>query len=156
MSTPPRLSTDTVPPFRTPGVRWQTSSFSNEFVKKIQDELSINSTIAHLVAKLGFNRIEEVQKFLFPKLSDLAAPEEVTNIPQAVERLTESLYRKEKIVISPEDITTVTQQIKTVWQKIQDRAFYTGCGKPECRWCNFVKTNEMAIALHDLSDEEPE
>lgn len=99
MSTPPRLSTDTVPPFRTPGVRWQTSSFSNEFVKKIQDELSINSTIAHLVAKLGFNRIEEVQKFLFPKLSDLAAPEEVTNIPQAVERLTESLYRKEKIVI---------------------------------------------------------
>lgn len=65
-------------------------------------------------------------------------------------------YRKEKIVISPEDITTVTQQIKTVWQKIQDRAFYTGCGKPECHWCNFVKTNEMAIALHDLSDEEPE
>lgn len=65
-------------------------------------------------------------------------------------------YRKEKIVISPEDITTVTQQIKTVWQKIQDRAFYTGCGKPECHWCNFVKTNEMAIALHDLSEEEPE
>lgn len=63
-------------------------------------------------------------------------------------------YRKEKIVISPQDITTVTEQIQTVWQKIQDRDFYTGCGKPDCHWCNFVKTNEMTIALHDLSEEE--
>lgn len=61
-------------------------------------------------------------------------------------------YRKEKIVISPQDITTVTQQIQTVWQKIQDRDFYTGCGKPECHWCNFVKTNEMTVALHDFSE----
>lgn len=63
------------------------------------------------------------------------------------------VYRKEKIVISPEDITTVTQQIKTVWQKIQDRDFYTGCGKPDCHWCNFVKNNEMAVALHELEEE---
>jgi DNA helicase-2/ATP-dependent DNA helicase PcrA len=64
------------------------------------------------------------------------------------------IYRKEKIVISPEDITTVTQQIKTVWQKIQERDFYTGCGKPDCHWCNFVKDNRMAIALHDLDEGE--
>ena len=63
-------------------------------------------------------------------------------------------YRKEKLTITPEDITTVTQQIKTVWQKIQNREFYTGCGKPDCHWCNFVKTNQMAIALHDLSEDE--
>lgn len=63
-------------------------------------------------------------------------------------------YRREKIVITPEDITTVTQQIKTVWQKIQDRDFYTGCGKPGCHWCNFVKTNHLAVALHDLTNEE--
>jgi DNA helicase-2/ATP-dependent DNA helicase PcrA len=62
-------------------------------------------------------------------------------------------YRKEKILIKTEDITTVTQQIKTVWQKIQDRDFYQGCGKPDCHWCNFVKTNQMAVALHELSDE---
>jgi DNA helicase-2/ATP-dependent DNA helicase PcrA len=63
-------------------------------------------------------------------------------------------YRKEKIVITPGDITTVTEQIKTVWQKIQDRDFYQGCGKPDCHWCNFVKTNHMAVALHDLTEEE--
>ena len=63
-------------------------------------------------------------------------------------------YRREKIEIGPSDITTVTQQIKSTWQKIQDRDFYTGCGKEDCHWCNFVKTNNMAIALHDLETED--
>lgn len=62
-------------------------------------------------------------------------------------------YRKEKIVITEQDMTTVTQQIKTVWQKIQDRDFYQGCGKEDCHWCNFVKTNHMAVALHDIEEE---
>ena len=64
-------------------------------------------------------------------------------------------FRKEKVIITPPDITTVTQQIVTVWQKIQNREFYIGCGKEDCHWCNFVKTNKMAIALHELT-EEPE
>jgi DNA helicase II / ATP-dependent DNA helicase PcrA len=59
-------------------------------------------------------------------------------------------YRKEKIVITPGDITTVTQQMTTVWEKIQNREFYTGCGKEDCHWCNFVKTNDLAVVLHDL------
>jgi DNA helicase II / ATP-dependent DNA helicase PcrA len=63
-------------------------------------------------------------------------------------------YRKEKIVISPADITTVTQQISSTWQKIQDRDFYTGCGKDDCHWCNFVKTNQLAVALHETGDME--
>ncbi len=63
-------------------------------------------------------------------------------------------YRKEKIVISPSDIATVTEQIKQTWEKIQQREFYTGCGKPDCHWCEFVKTNNMAVALHTLEEEE--
>ncbi|HXB09141.1 MAG TPA: ATP-dependent DNA helicase [Puia sp.] len=65
-------------------------------------------------------------------------------------------YRKVKIVITPEDITTVTQQVLQTWQKIQNREFYTGCGKPDCHWCNFVKTNNLAIALHGVGEEEEE
>ena len=65
-------------------------------------------------------------------------------------------FRKEKIVISPADITTVTQQLSDVWEKIQRRDFYTGCGKADCHWCNFVKDNHMAIAMHDLKTEETE
>ncbi len=63
-------------------------------------------------------------------------------------------YRREKVMISPADITTVTQQIATTWQKIQNREFYIGCGKEDCHWCNFVKTNNMAVALHELNEEE--
>ncbi|MCZ2223492.1 MAG: ATP-dependent helicase [Chitinophagales bacterium] len=63
-------------------------------------------------------------------------------------------YKTEKLTIKPEDITTVTQQIKDTWQKIQAKEFHTGCGKPECEWCNFVKTNKLAIALHQLEEEE--
>lgn len=63
-------------------------------------------------------------------------------------------YHKEKIVITPADIETVTQQITTTWEKIQNKEFYTGCGKEDCHWCNFVKTNNLAVALHELNDEE--
>jgi DNA helicase-2/ATP-dependent DNA helicase PcrA len=65
-------------------------------------------------------------------------------------------YRKIKVVITPEDITTVTQQIVAAWQKIQDREFYTGCGKADCHWCNFVKTNNLAISLHEINEEAEE
>ena len=62
-------------------------------------------------------------------------------------------YRKEKVVITPADITTVTQQITSTWEKIQNREFYIGCGKEDCHWCNFVKTNKLAIALHETEEE---
>jgi DNA helicase II / ATP-dependent DNA helicase PcrA len=63
-------------------------------------------------------------------------------------------YRKEKIVITPADTETVKQQIVQVWEKVQNRDFYTGCGKEDCHWCNFVKDNQLAVALHDLEEEE--
>ncbi len=62
-------------------------------------------------------------------------------------------YFKEKIIITPEDITTVTQQIVTVWNKIQAKDFYTGCGKQECHWCNFVKDNKLAIDYEEENSE---
>lgn len=62
-------------------------------------------------------------------------------------------YRKEKIVITPQDVEKVKQQLTEVWHKIQARDFYTGCGKPDCHWCNFVKNNKLAVALHDLEEE---
>ena len=61
-----------------------------------------------------------------------------------------------KSSLSPADIATVTEQVSSTWQKIQNREFYTGCGKEDCHWCNFVKTNNLAIALHELKEEEEE
>jgi hypothetical protein len=65
-------------------------------------------------------------------------------------------YQKVKIAITPSDSTTVIQQIRTTWEKIQNRDFYTGCGKADCHWCNFVKTNHLAIALHERKEEKEE
>jgi DNA helicase-2/ATP-dependent DNA helicase PcrA len=65
-------------------------------------------------------------------------------------------FQKRKIFIEPSDITTVKQQLTDVWNKIQARDFYTGCGKEDCTWCNFVKENEIHIALHDIIEEEQE
>lgn len=65
-------------------------------------------------------------------------------------------YIKARVYITPEDLTTVRHQIKTVWDRIQAHEFYTGCGKAECHWCEFVKSNNMAVALHELDQEEAE
>jgi DNA helicase-2/ATP-dependent DNA helicase PcrA len=63
-------------------------------------------------------------------------------------------YKAEKVVITPEYIETVTNQITDTWQKIQNHEFSKGCGKEDCHWCNFVKDNELHVALHELADEE--
>jgi DNA helicase-2/ATP-dependent DNA helicase PcrA len=62
--------------------------------------------------------------------------------------------RKEKLVITDEDTSALREQVRMVWDKIQQRDFYTGCGKEDCHWCNFVKTNRLAVALHSLEVEE--
>jgi len=53
-------------------------------------------------------------------------------------------FRKEKIQVGPADTTTVKQQITSTWAAIQAKDFYSGCGKPNCHWCNFAKTNQLA------------
>lgn len=65
-------------------------------------------------------------------------------------------YKTELVEVTDSDITTVTQQIVTTWQQIQNREFRTGCGSPDCDWCNFVKTNNLAVALHTLETDEGE
>ncbi|HEY4965367.1 MAG TPA: ATP-dependent DNA helicase, partial [Puia sp.] len=62
-------------------------------------------------------------------------------------------YRKLKVYISPEDEAIVTGQITETWAKIQNHDFYTGCGKADCHWCNFVKTNKLDINA-TLAEEE--
>ncbi|HRF26254.1 MAG TPA: ATP-dependent helicase, partial [Ferruginibacter sp.] len=65
-------------------------------------------------------------------------------------------YQSEKLVIGPADMETVRQQVVDTWHKIRNREFYIGCGKDDCHWCGFVKTNQMAVALHSISEDEEE
>ncbi|MVN92473.1 AAA family ATPase [Mucilaginibacter sp. HME9299] len=58
-----------------------------------------------------------------------------------VEPINEGEYHKEKIVVIPGDEATVTRQLTNIYQKIMAHDFATGCGKPECSWCHFVRSN---------------
>jgi DNA helicase-2/ATP-dependent DNA helicase PcrA len=82
--------------------------------------------------------------------------EATTTIFDFVEPVSEGEYHKEKIVISPEDIEIVTEQITTVYQKILAHDFNTGCGKKECDWCHFVRSNFKQVdeMLTIAADEE--
>ena len=66
------------------------------------------------------------------------------------------VYKKVKLKITPADLETLKQQIKTVWEKIHNKEFYTGCGKEDCHWCNFVKNYNLAVALHEITPEPAE
>jgi DNA helicase-2/ATP-dependent DNA helicase PcrA len=70
----------------------------------------------------------------------------------------EDTYPSEKIVITPEDIDVVSNQITTVYQKIMAHDFNTGCGKKECDWCHFVRSNfkQTDEVMEILADEEGE
>lgn len=60
-----------------------------------------------------------------------------------IEPDTKKNYRKLPVHITPPDEETVRQQIRNAWERIQDRDFFTGCGKPDCHWCNFVKEHKI-------------
>jgi DNA helicase-2/ATP-dependent DNA helicase PcrA len=63
-------------------------------------------------------------------------------------------FHKYRLEVRDSDLETVSRQITDTWEKIQQHQFYTGCGKSDCHWCNFAKTNQLAIALHELTEEE--
>lgn len=64
------------------------------------------------------------------------------------------LFDKKVININPEHEEIVKEQITETWEKIQQHDFYTGCGKPDCHWCNFVKEHKLYVSLQEGEDSE--
>ena len=60
-----------------------------------------------------------------------------------VEPNTKKEIRSIKLPITRADTEIVREQIRFAWDKILARDFYTGCGKEDCHWCNFVLTNKL-------------
>lgn len=58
-----------------------------------------------------------------------------------IEPIKEKEYKKVKLEITDQDVKLVTDQITSTYSKILNHEFSKGCGKPECHWCNFVKSN---------------
>ncbi|HEU4633912.1 MAG TPA: PD-(D/E)XK nuclease family protein, partial [Flavisolibacter sp.] len=62
-------------------------------------------------------------------------------------------FDRKKILINSDHEEIVLEQIASTWEKIQAHDFYTGCGKPECHWCNFVKEHRLYTSLHEVEEE---
>jgi len=65
-------------------------------------------------------------------------------------------YISVDIIPTEDDLQTVREQIKDTWLKIQNQDFYTGCGKENCTWCNFVKDNKQYEQLIARDEENQE
>jgi DNA helicase II / ATP-dependent DNA helicase PcrA len=50
-------------------------------------------------------------------------------------------FYSRKFYPNAEEIAFVKSQIRSTYQGIINHDFYKGCGKEDCRWCNFVKEN---------------
>ncbi len=62
-------------------------------------------------------------------------------------------FKKGKVVITSDDVETVKQQITSTWSAIQNHEFRKGCGKEDCKWCNFVKGNYDGIPAKSNEEE---
>ncbi|MEO8403829.1 MAG: ATP-dependent DNA helicase [Chitinophagaceae bacterium] len=62
----------------------------------------------------------------------------------------------QKLAITIEETEVVKKQITDTWTKIQAHDFYTGCGKPDCEWCNFAKNNKIYASLKEEETETEE
>ncbi|WPU99679.1 ATP-dependent DNA helicase [Mucilaginibacter sp. cycad4] len=84
--------------------------------------------------------------------------EVVSTVFDFVEPVADNEYYREKFVITPDDMETVTGQITETYAKIMAHDFSTGCGKKECNWCHFVKSNfkQADEILGIVADEEGE
>lgn len=77
----------------------------------------------------------------------------VKTVFQFVEPNEDNDYVSHDIIATADDLGTVRTQIKDTWLKIQNHEFYTGCGKEDCNWCNFVKENKQYVALKEMDQD---
>lgn len=63
-----------------------------------------------------------------------------------VEPVPEKGFTEKKVIISEEQLEGITGLAARIYKEIQDKQFYTGCGRETCRWCLFARDHYMAAA----------
>ena len=58
-------------------------------------------------------------------------------------------FKVDRFTVSDDEIEIVKGQINSTYQAIINRQFEEGCGEEDCRWCNFVKFNELDLGERD-------
>lgn len=83
-----------------PGPRWDVSEPPDPgFVETLVFELKLPRVLCSLLAQRGFQDPQEAKSFLRPSLTSLHPPEELTDLPRAVTRITEAIRGGETIFV---------------------------------------------------------
>lgn len=70
-----------------------------------------------------------------------------------VEIKNDGKYDLINVDITAEDKAYVTEELTNAYARIKNHEFSTGCGKPECAWCNFVVKNApLKLAFSEDED----
>ncbi|MCB0557818.1 MAG: ATP-dependent helicase [Phaeodactylibacter sp.] len=67
---------------------------------------------------------------------------------------TRGAFQEKELIYTPKDVEVVSGLIKEVYSKIMAHDFYTGCGEPNCPWCNFLRHNVVVDTFSEREVEE--
>lgn len=71
--------------------------------------LNVGSTVAELMARIGFSSMEEAERFLNPRLSEIDCPFEIPNLEVAAKRISQAISNRQRIAICGDyDVDGVT------------------------------------------------
>lgn len=63
-------------------------------------------------------------------------------------------FTNSEIEIQAKDVAFIRNLVKETYSKIQNHEFYEGCGKSDCKWCNFVRNNMVPDSFVEVEVEE--
>lgn len=80
-------------------MEWRHDSAPAEQVRALSRELGVSEILAELLSRAPGGTIEELRRFLDPKLADLGDPFALTNLDQAVDRVSQAIDRQEVVAV---------------------------------------------------------
>ncbi|MDQ8203061.1 single-stranded-DNA-specific exonuclease RecJ [Pelagicoccus sp. SDUM812003] len=89
--------------------KWRYNPPPAELTRDYRKELGVGPTVAELLARLGFESIDEAKRFLEPRLGEIECPFEIPNLKDAAQRISQAIRNRQRIVICGDyDVDGVT------------------------------------------------
>lgn len=90
-------------------MKWVYTEADASAVHDIQEELGLLPSVAAILVKSGYGRVEDAEKFLNPRLSHITDPFRIPNLESAANRIVEAIDKRESIAICGDyDVDGVT------------------------------------------------
>ncbi len=96
-------------------------------VKKLANELNINSVLSTLLVQRGIRTFEQANAFFYPEMKNLYDPFLMKDMHEAVERIEQAISNGEKILIYGDydvDGTTSVAMVYSFLRKYYDKLYY--------------------------------